>query len=144
MYANGVNFDWNKQPAAAYEYVIRNHKNKVVEKKATLVSPALFTKANRNIVYNVQVRAYVTINGKKHYGNWSDKAYLFAQPKIKQLKISKKNLKVTWEKINGVSGYDILVSTKLKSGYKNVKCYYSHVCISSRANSNASGNGSAI
>jgi hypothetical protein len=42
--------------------------------------------------------------------------------KIKKLKKSgSKSVKVTWQKVSNVSGYQIYMSTKKKSGYKKIK-----------------------
>lgn len=121
-YAKAVNFAWNEQDAAEYEYIIRNSKNKVVAKDtASYVNQATLSKVSNNMVYTVQVRGYVTVDGKSYYGDWSDKAYLFTQPMLKSAKISGSRLKITWNKVNGVTGYDVYVSTKEKSGYKKVK-----------------------
>lgn len=120
-YAKAVIFEWKDQPAADYEYVIKNHKNKVVEKQSTGIRQATFNKVDNNVVYQLQVRAYVVINGKKYYSGWSDKTYLFTQPMIKTAGISRKKLTIKWNKVNGVTGYDVYVSTKVKSGYKKVK-----------------------
>lgn len=116
-----VDISWKEQPEADYEYVIRNSKNKIVEKAENDINKACFLKASNTMVYNIQVRAYVTINEKKYYGEWSDKAYIFPQPRVKNAKISGGKLKLTWHKVSGVTGYDVYVSTKEKKGYKKVK-----------------------
>ena len=116
-----VEISWKEQPEADYEYVIRNSKNKVVKKAENNINKAYFFKASNTMVYNIQVRAYVTINEKKYYGEWSDKAYIFPQPRVKNAKISGGKLKITWHKVSGVTGYDVYVSTKEKTGYKKVK-----------------------
>lgn len=121
-YAKSVDFEWDAQSAAKYEYVVRNNKNKVVASDAErYYNGGSMTGVNNNMVYNVQVRAYVEINNQKYYGEWSDKAYLFTQPMVKSAKISRGKLKITWHKVNGISSYDVYVSTKEKSGYKKVK-----------------------
>ena len=120
-YAKAVDFAWDDQSAADYEYVIKNNKNKVVASNSLTYNNASLSNVNNNMVYNVQVRAYVTINDQKYYGEWSDKAYLFTQPMVKSAKVSGGKLKITWYKVNGISSYDVYVSTKEKSGYKKVK-----------------------
>lgn len=120
-YAKIVYFLWTDQPATDYEYVIRNNKNQVVAKETIGFNNDCLNKVSNTMVYNIQVRAYVTINGTKYYGEWSDKAYLFTQPMVKTAKISGNKLKITWNKVSGVTGYDVYVSTKEKTGYKKVK-----------------------
>lgn len=120
-YAKSVDFAWTDQPAADYEYVIRDNKNKVVSKNTALGNSGYLSKVSNTMVYNVQVRGYITVNGQKNYGKWSDKAYLFTQPMVKKASVSGSKLKITWSKVSGVTGYDVYVSTKEKSGYKKVK-----------------------
>ena len=74
-------------------------------------------------MYTVKVRAYLDINGQKTYGEWSDTAYLFTQPMVVKngVKINGKGqMTVKWDKINGVDGYEVYVSTKETKGYKKV------------------------
>lgn len=120
-YAKAVDFAWDDQSAADYEYIVKDNKNKVVADDTITYNNASISKVKNNMVYNVQVRAYVTINGQKYYCAWSDKAYLFTQPMVKSAKISGGKLKITWNKVSGISSYDVYVSTKEKSGYKKVK-----------------------
>lgn len=123
-YANSVDFTWDKQSAAKYEYVVKTNKGKIQKKNLNGSSSNTGSCSTKNtVVYSLQVRAYVTINDKNYYGDWSDTAYLFCQPMITEKKSSLKNgkLKITWNKVSGVTGYDIYVSNKEKSGYKKVK-----------------------
>lgn len=121
-FVQSVDFAWEEQSAARYEYIVRNNNNKVVRKETDCYSnKGSLPKTSNNIVYNVQVRAYVTIGGKEYYGKWSDKAYLFTQPMVKKAYLSKNKLKITWSKVKGITRYDVYVSTKEKSGYKKVK-----------------------
>lgn len=120
-YAKSVDFAWTDQPVADYEYVIRNNKNKIVSKNTSLGNSGYLSKVSNTMVYNVQVRGYITVNGQKYYDKWSDKAYLFTQPMVKKASVSGSKLKITWSKVSGVTGYDVYVSAKEKSGYKKVK-----------------------
>lgn len=120
-YVKSVDISWADQSAADYEYIIKNNKGKVVAKADTHSNNIYLSKVSNTMVYNIQVRAYITVNGTKYYSEWSDKAYLFTQPMIKRAKISGGKLKLTWDKVNGVTGYDVYVSTKEKKGYKKVK-----------------------
>lgn len=70
--------------------------------------------------YKLRVRAYIIINGKKIYGQWSDfKGFAF-QPKVK-IKSSGRNLKLSWKKVKGAKSYTVYMSTSQKTGYKKVK-----------------------
>lgn len=120
-YIESVDFTWNDQSAASYEYVIRNSKNKVLKTQDTRSNNGSYSDVKNNKLYKLQVRAYVTINGQNFYGEWSDAAYLFTQPMVKKAYVSGNKLKISWGKIDGLTGYDVYVSTKEKSGYKKVK-----------------------
>lgn len=121
-YIEKVDFSWNTQPAAKYEYIVKNNKGKkIYTSELTPNSKGSCGKVKNNSIYTVQVRAKVTCDGKEYYGDWSDAAYLFTQPMVSKASVSGGKLKVTWGKINGVTGYDIYVSTKEKKGYKKVK-----------------------
>lgn len=122
-YIKKVDFGWDDQSAAEYEYIVKDNKNKNISKGTSRSNRSSVSKIKNNMVYNVKVRAYVTINNQKYYGDYSDTAYLFTQPMVdsKKSKLSNGKLKITWNKVSGVTGYDIYVSNKEKSGYKKVK-----------------------
>lgn len=120
-YIKQVDFLWNDQSAADYEYVIRDNKNKVLKTETSRGNSGSYSDVKNNKLYKLQVRAYVMINNQKIYGEWSDTAYLFTQPMVKKASVSGNKLKISWGKIDGLTGYDVYVSTKEKSGYKKVK-----------------------
>ena len=119
-YIENVDFSWDEQTGADFEVKVMNHKGKVLKKTDVYGNKSGYDDVNNNKTYQVQVRAYVTINGQKVYGDWSDKAYLFTQPMVNKSKVSGGKLTIKWGKITGVSSYDVYVSTKEKSGYKKV------------------------
>ena len=123
-YLKSVDFEWDHQTAAKYEYVVKNNKGKKVHSNTTSSRKGSCSKSiNNNMLYTVKVRAYVSYNNQNYYGDWSDGAYLFTQPMVNKNKssLSSGKLKISWDKINGVTGYDVYVSTKEKTGYKKVK-----------------------
>lgn len=123
-YLKSVDFEWDHQTAAKYEYVVSNNKGKKVYSNTTSSythKGSCSKDIQNNMLYTVKVRACVTCNGQVYYGDWSDEAYLFTQPMVSKASVSGGNLKVSWGKINGITGYDVYVSTKEKSGYKKVK-----------------------
>lgn len=121
-YALSVNAKWNKQNGVSgYEYVIRDSKNRIKKQDKSSYSTWVSCSIKNNMLYTMTVRAYTDINGKRYYGQWSDKAYLFTQPEVTKLSIKNGKLTVKWKKISGVTGYDIYVSTKQNTGYKKVK-----------------------
>lgn len=121
-YALSVDATWTKQSGVSgYQYIIRDSRNKIKKNEKSTYGTRADCKIKNNMLYTLTVRAYTDINGKKYYGAWSDKAYLFTQPEISKLSIKGKKLTVKWKKISGVTGYDVYVSTKKNKGYKKVK-----------------------
>lgn len=124
-YRGSVKFYWDGQypeNSTNYEWEVRNKKNRIVgsgfEQNATFATASGISQKE---ILTCKVRAVQVINGTKYYGQWSDKAYLFAQPAVTKCRVSGKKLKLSWNKISGSSGYDVYVSTKPNSGYKKVK-----------------------
>lgn len=123
-YAKSFNATWKKfEGADGYQYIVKTSNGK---KKASGIvkyngNSLSVDKISNSMVYTVQVRAYVEINGKKQYGAWSAPGYFFTQPQITKAQVSKNKLTVKWDKVTGATGYDIYVSTKKESGYKKVK-----------------------
>lgn len=115
---------WDEQSAAdGYQYRVYNSSGKL--KKKGLVEGNYEYVGIDNIVntqvYNIQVRSYKDIDGKRVYGAWSNKCYCFTQPRITKATVAKNKLTVKWNKVNGATGYDVYVSTKADKGYKKVK-----------------------
>ncbi|MCR5701324.1 MAG: fibronectin type III domain-containing protein [Lachnospiraceae bacterium] len=123
-YIESVDFAWDNQDACKYEWVAFQGKKQVANGADVYGNSGSF-KIKNNKLYTVQVRAYEDINGVRVYGDWSDTAYLFTQPMIERKtgNISvdgSGKMHIKWGKISGVSGYEVYVSTKEKSGYKRV------------------------
>lgn len=120
-FIENVEVKWADQTGVdGYEFIMKDEKGKTI-KAASTYGTSTSSSVKNNMVYNIVVRAYSTINGQKYYGDWSDKAYLFTQPMVKKATVTGGKLKLTWEKTNGVTGYDIYISNKEKTGYKKVK-----------------------
>jgi hypothetical protein len=118
---------WDRQTAVdGYEYLFQTHNGKTIDSGVT-TGTGFSEKIKNYVVYKAQVRAYSTINGQTYYGAWSPTAYFFTQPSksskdaVVGAKISGSKLKVSWKKMDGVTGYNVFVSDKAKSGYKKVK-----------------------
>ena len=114
---------WNRlDGVSGYQIEIYNGKGKRI-KSATLTQYASSydqSKVSNSQVYKVKLRAFTNLNGRKYYSKWSE-IHCMAQPDIKSLKVASGKLNLKWNKIAGVTGYDIYVSTKKNSGYKKVK-----------------------
>ncbi|WP_026525725.1 fibronectin type III domain-containing protein [Butyrivibrio sp. MB2005] len=122
-----LDIGWDRQTAAdGYEYLFQNHKGKTIDSGIT-TGTGFSEKIKNYVVYKAQVRSYATINGVTYYGDWSPTAFFFTQPSkgardaVVGAKISGSKLKVSWKKMDGVSGYNVYVSDKANSGYKKVK-----------------------
>ena len=125
-YIKKMDIGWDKQTGVdEYEYEVKNNKGKVVSKGTTRWNSADVSKISNTVVYTVKVRAISTIMGTKHVGEWSSNAYCFTQPHLGEkgtyARVSKGQLQVKFPKVNGATGYDVMVSTKPTSGYKKVK-----------------------
>lgn len=70
--------------------------------------------------YSFKARGYVNFGGQCHYTSWIEREYL-SQANVKSVVRTGKKLKIKWDKIKGVSSYDIYVSTNPGKGYRKVK-----------------------
>lgn len=124
-YIEKVDFEWTPQTGVdGYIYTVKDNKNKVVAQETTSgYSKDGSCKTKNTKVYSVTVQAFSDINGQRYLGEVSDTAYLFTQPMCNQKKtmVTGNKLKITWDKVSGVTGYDVYVSTKEKTGYTKVK-----------------------
>lgn len=108
-----------------YQYKFLNSVGKVKKKGKTTSTYLNFSVKNNNI-YQFMIRPYQTIDGKTYYGTWKT-IQVFEQPWVKSVTIKKNKksvnqLKISWYKQKGATGYDIYVSKTNKSGkYKKVK-----------------------
>ena len=78
-------------------------------------------KAAKSNVY--KIRIYIKQGKKKYYSDFSKTVTLsakLAKPSITVSSPKIKNVKITWEKVDGAKGYEIHRSTKKDSGYKKV------------------------
>ena len=128
--------EWDDQTGASgYEYVIKNSKGKTVKSDTTPGNTFSLNNVKNSMVYTAQVRAYedLRINGvtKRYYGDWSPVAYFMTQPGAKpyrgytslglELKLSGGKLTVGWEKVQGLSGYNVYVTDKKYGKFTKVK-----------------------
>ena len=125
FYAKTLDVSWDRvETADRVEVTLYNSKGRRVGKPVSTnsyASRASFTKM-KDEVYTVTIQAFKTVNGKT-YSTPKAKIQCFNQARIKEktIKVKKGNLSFQWGKVGGASGYDIYMSTKLKSGYKKVK-----------------------
>lgn len=118
-----LSFSWKKQTGASgYEVSLYKGTSKV-KVTTTTKTTYKFTKLKTNTQYTFQVRAYKTINGSKKYGSSSSKLVVKTASKAPtglQITAGSKSAALKWKKTSGVTGYEIYMSTKQKSGFKKV------------------------
>lgn len=117
---DSVSLAWN--PIFGAEgYEIYNENNILIAKTSELAYT--HTDLDALTTYQYKVRPYMTSDGATYYGGFSN--LVQAQTGMKQpvitLKAKKKAAVVSWQRIKGVSGYEIYRSTKKKKGYKKIK-----------------------
>ncbi len=129
-YAKSVDVEWDDIPSwnsndVKYEVVFMNAKGKVIQKKIENYNDYSHAIKN-NQIYLIKVRAIRTPSSynckgmPKEVSAWSDVQYLFTQPTVIASKLTKSKLTIMWNKIPGVTSYDVFVSTKLHKGYQKV------------------------
>lgn len=110
--------------ANATGYKIRIYDCKTVVAKADSSSykqlKAASSKLKKYKYFNVKVSAYVTVNGKKVYGDWSNAVYV-SPPVLVSGKNTSKGISIKWGKVSGATNYSVYVSNKPNSGYKLFK-----------------------
>lgn len=75
----------------------------------------------KNKFFKVRMRAYnVDKNGKKLYGPWSDWKYFSHQPTVKKMKVTKKGIDISFDKIDGTGRYNVYVYDGKGSKFKKV------------------------
>lgn len=86
----------------------------VFDKTMTEVMPILPT-LSKNVFYKGKVRAYVTVNGQKIYGQWSYYQYS-ARMDLIYPKVADGKTTFRWSKVRGASGYYVCYNKDGKSG----------------------------
>ena len=107
------------QYATSYEIELSDEKGKVIKTYTVNCNNTDFVektfKKLPKDVYGVRIRG--CRDGE--YGEWSDRSIVVKQPKL-QARNYKGAIQIKWQKLKGVSGYDIYMSRKQNSGYKKV------------------------
>ena len=105
--------------ATTYEIELSDEKGKVIKTYTVNCNNTDFVektfKKLPKDVYGVRIRG--CRDGE--YGEWSDRSFVVKQPKA-QARNYKGAIQIKWQKLKGVSGYDIYLSKKQNSGYKKV------------------------
>ena len=129
--ALSVNIGWDKQPGVdGYEYRFMDHYGNDIDhnfQRTTSISE----KVKNSKVYTGTVRAYSDINGVRYFSDWCPTAYFMTQPAKKagrygayrelDAKVSGGKIKIGWEKVDGLDGYNVYVATSRGGSFKKVK-----------------------
>jgi hypothetical protein len=123
-----IKVTWTKQyGVSGYEIYRLNPDTKKYVKIATnsKASKNSYNDKSKEVAttYKYKVRAYAKIKGKKVYGSYSSVLQTSTKTSTPALSAQalSKSAKLTWEQIDGASGYEIYMSTKKSSGYSLVK-----------------------
>lgn len=124
--SNSIHASWPSISGAdGYEFTYSNYKGKKTVTKDSKFAGGYISSANR-IFYKCKARAYVDFGGKRFYGAWSDEAYTgidlsYGINNVKAKKVSKKKIKLSWNRIQGADKYVIYMSSTNGSGFKKIK-----------------------
>lgn len=122
-YSNSADFEWKSLGSAdGYKYYVYNNSGKKILSGTTNGARlSLYSsKLSSAQFYRIKVCGYINLaNNKVKCGECSDVLYFARTPHSKvNAKQSGSNIKVSWNKVTGATGYTVYVSTKEKSGYK--------------------------
>lgn len=123
-----ITLKWDKQNNVdGYKIYRYNSAKKKYVKIATIKKDSTTTYKDRKrkaaTKYKYKVRAYVKIGKKTKHGKYSDILQTATKSKkpVVTLKAGSKKVTLTWKKVSKVSGYEIYMSTRKKSGYSKIK-----------------------
>lgn len=125
---SSIRIGWDKQyGVSGYEIYRYDSAKKKYIKIATNSKESKVTYTDKKkesaTTYKYKVRAYVKKNGKKVYGAYS--AVLTTTTKttkpVLNIRSSNKKAKLSWNKVKGATGYEIVMSTKKTKGFTKVK-----------------------
>ena len=123
---------WKEQDCDSYECKFMTAKGVTIATESVTLNSADFNGVDPFTVYAVQVRAITKQDGKTYTSKWSAKNYIIRQPSADSYKIvlagsvaKSGKMTVKWKKINGVTGYNVYMSTSFVNNslkpFKKVK-----------------------
>lgn len=105
-------------------YGEKKWKKVIKTKNANEYSSSMYldsTKIKLGKFYRAHIRSYVKLSdGTPKYSAWSSDIVFGSSPKSVVAKKSGRNVKISWSKVNGATGYVVYVSTSSNKGYKKV------------------------
>jgi hypothetical protein len=123
---HSVDIEWNSQSGAdGYIFKFMKEDGTVIETQDESYN-SFSHSIDNNRIYKGTCQAYADINGQRYYGPVSPTAYFMTQPAKKDArelggKIKKGVLNVNWEKVKGITKYNVYVATERGGDFKKVK-----------------------
>lgn len=119
-YSKRVKLSWTPV-AGASGYAIYNSANQLVAKTAKTAYTVKKLKSMKT--YSYKVRPYVISDGVTYYGGFSAVEKVMTKPARPSVKLSAgvNQIRISWKKIKGVSGYVVYRSGRKSGGYTKVK-----------------------
>lgn len=140
--ANKVTLKWKKASGVTgyrvYRYNASKEKYVYVgkTKKLSYTDPSL----SAGKVYKYKVRAYKTKNKKNTYGAYSDAVKAVTAPKkvtgLRTTYVGTGNVKLTWKKTKGATGYEIFLYDFKKKAYVSKGVVTQNSCVLKKLSSN--------
>jgi len=120
-----ITLSWSKATGASgYQLQKYNSSKKKWETVLTANKTSYkISKLKSGTSYKYRVRAYKTIGKDKKYGDYITitTATKTSTPKISKITTGSKKANLTWSKVSGASGYEIVMSTKKNKGFSKIK-----------------------
>ncbi len=127
---NSNKITWSKLTGAdGYEIYRATSKIGTYKLVKTITNGSTVSYTNTSLktgnTYYYKVRAYKIVNGEKNYGEFSSVSYakpvLSIPSNVKVVSASYNSNKITWNKVTGASGYEVMRATSKTGTYKTVK-----------------------
>lgn len=128
-FARGFTANWNKQATQTSGYQLKystskdlksNYKIVTVPGNGTLKKSVEGISSNKT--YYVTVRTYKTVNKTKYYSVWSDtvstKTLTDQVKNLKQTKVTKNSVGLSWDKVSGAKCYQLQLSSNNGKSWK--------------------------
>ena len=122
-----IQLKWDSQKGVSEGYLIYKYnvnKGKYILAK-TLDGSSRYSWTNNylksNTEYRYKICSFITINGKKYYSDFSDELHVTTapiRPKFRLISDKKGQITVTWDKVEGATGYVLFYKTEKNGAWK--------------------------
>jgi len=123
---DSITLKWNKvNDSTGYEIFSSSKKNGTYSKIAIVNKKKVTYKHNRlesGKTYYYKIRAYKIVGKSYIYGEFSEIITAFTKPETTKIRLTTEKGRVTvnWNKVNGVKGYEVYMSTSKKGKYTKI------------------------